>query len=170
MTSTSVKFKTRIRPLKHLKMDYLDIPKTVVKKLGGVLNQRLLCTVNKKTTWQCGLVALGNGRAYISLNKKLMKQMDVIVGAEVNVTLAKDESKYGMKMPEELKSLLGQDKEGHRRFHLLVPGKQRYIIYYVSMVKTSQLRIDRAIRLIENLKHTIEGKESFREILAVKHL
>lgn len=169
MPSPSVKFKTRILPLTHLKMDYLAITKTVVKKLGGTLNKRLLCTVNKTVTWQCGLVALGNGQAYISLNRKIMKQLGVTTGDEVSVTLVIDSSKYGMKMPEELKSLLDQDREGKRRFHLLVAGKQRYIIYYVSQVKTSQLRIDRAIRLIENLKHTVEGKESFREILAMKH-
>ena len=168
MISQSVKFKSRICPLKHLKMDYLDVPKSVIKKLGGTVNQRLLCTVNNAVNWQCGLVALGNGHAYISLNKKILKQLGVTTGAMVSLSLAKDTSKYGMKMPEELKSLLQQDSEGRRRFHLLAAGKQRYIIYYVSQVKTSQLRINRAIRLIENLKQTIEGKESFNMILAVK--
>jgi hypothetical protein len=164
----AIKFTTRIRPLAHLKIDYLEVPKAVVTKIGGTLKQRLLCTVNKTVTWQCGLVALGNGKAYITLNKKIMKQLGVTAGQEVSVSLVKDMSKYGMKMPQELKSLLSQDLEGSRRFHLLVPGKQRYIIYYVSQVKGSQLRIDRAIRLIENLKRTVVGKESFREILAVK--
>ena len=149
-------------------MDYLDVPPSVIKKLGRSFNQRLLCTVNKTVCWPCGLVALGNGHAYISLNKKILKQLGVTTGAMVSVSLAKDTSKYGMKMPEELKSLLEQDSEGRQRFHLLAAGKQRYIIYYVSQVKTSQLRINRAIRLIENLKQTIEGKESFEKILAVK--
>ncbi len=149
-------------------MDYLHVSKSVIKKLGGSFNQRLLCTVNKTVSWPCGLVALGNGHAYISLNKKILKKLGVSTGAEVNVALVKDTSKYGMTMPKELKSLLVQDAEGNRRFHLLVAGKQRYIIYYVSQVKTSQLRIDRAIRLIENLKHTKEGKESFDQILTMK--
>ena len=169
MISQSVKFKSRICPLKHLKMDYLDVPPFVIKKLGRGFNQRLICTVNNTVSWPCGLVALGNGHAYISLNKKILKQLSVSTGAEVNVVIVKDTSKYGMTMPKELKSLLAQDVEGNRRFHLLVAGKQRYIIYYVSQVKTSQLRIDRAIRLIENLKHTQERKESFDQILAMKN-
>ncbi|MGZ4056577.1 MAG: YdeI/OmpD-associated family protein, partial [Bacteroidia bacterium] len=61
-----------------------------------------------------------------------------------------------------------QDEEGMRRFKMLTKGKQRYIIYYVAMVKSSQKRIDRAILLITNLKKTKEGKESFREMLGLK--
>ena len=43
-------------------------------------------------------------------------------------------------------------------------GKQRNIIYFVSGVKSSQLRIDRALKLINNLKALKEGKETMREI------
>jgi len=146
-------------------MTAIEVPMEIVKKLGGIKNQRLQCTVNKTITWQCGLVAHKKGSAYISLNKKLLKEMKAGVGTEVQVSLEKDTSTYGMTMSVELKTLLKQDKEGNRRFHLLPPGKQRYIIYYVSQVKSSQLRIDRAIRLMENLKRTKEGKESFAEIL-----
>jgi Domain of unknown function (DUF1905)/Bacteriocin-protection, YdeI or OmpD-Associated len=162
-----IKFTTHIQPLEHLKITFIEVPKIIVEKLGGMTKQRLLCTVNKKATWQCGMVAHKKGSAYISLNKKILKQLDASVGDEVAVSLVRDESKYGMTMSEELKSLLKQDKEGSRRFHLLPPGKQRYIIYYVSQVRGSQLRIDRAIRLIENLKRTREGKESFKEIVGV---
>ena len=156
-----IKFKTRIYPLKHLKLNYLDVPADIVKKLGGTFKQRWLCTVNNSLTWQCGLVALGKGKAYITLNKKLMTQLGVKVNQEVKVELSEDKSQYGMKMSEELKTLLAQDDEGKRRYHLLPPGKQRYIIYYVAMVKSSQLRIDRAIKVIENLKRTKRGKGEF---------
>lgn len=80
-------------------MNYLDVPKSVIKKLGRSFNQRLICTVNKRFSWPCGLVALGNGHAYISLNRKILKKLGVSTGAEVNVALEKDTSKYGMTMP-----------------------------------------------------------------------
>ena len=72
-----------------------------------------------------------------------------------------------MEMPPELAELLRQDEEGKTRFNQLTPGRQRYIIHYVSAVKSSQLRIDRAILLIENLKKLPKGKESFRETLGM---
>ena len=163
---SSIVFTTNIHRLEHLVgMHYLEVPHDIVQQLGGKFKIRLLCTVNDAITFQCGLVALGNGSGYLSINARRMKQLGLKFGNKVTVKLEKDVSKYGMNMSEELTELLSQDKEGNRRFKLLPPGKQRYIIYYVNMVKSSQLRINRAIKLIENLKKTKEGKESFREIL-----
>ena len=164
--NSSIRFQTNIYKLKHLVgMHYLKIPEKIVKKLGGKFSIRLLCTVNGSVTFQCGLIALGNGDAYISMNATRMKQLNVTFGSKVIVELKKDESTYGMQVPEELSELLAQDTQGFKRFKNLPPGKQRYIIHYVSMVKSTQLRIDRAILLIENLKKLPVGKESFKEML-----
>jgi hypothetical protein len=117
-------------------------------------------------TWKCGLVAHKAGAAYILLNKKQMQMGEFNVGQTVNVSLKKDESKYGMDVPKELEELFKQDKIGKKRFDDLVPGKRRYIIYYVNQVKSSDLRIERAVRLIANLKNLPPGKETFKGILA----
>ena len=168
MTTSSIQFKTHINRLPHLVgMHYIEVPKKIIQKLGGKLNVRLICTVNKALTFQCGPVALGNGEAYISLNAKRMKQLGVKNRDEILVSLIKDTSKYGIDMSEELAELLKQDDEGKKRFNNLPPAKQRYIIYYVSLVKSSRLRIERAILLITNLKMLKPGKESFREILGL---
>lgn len=162
-------YTTPIRRLAYLMgVHYVEVPEEEVQQLGGKLNVRLLCTINGAITFQCGLVALGQGSGYISLNAKRMKQAKVRHGDEVTVALAKDCSAYGVEMPPELAELLQQDEEGSQRFHLLAPGKQRYIIQYVGGVKSSQLRIDRAILLIGNLKRLPQGKESFRDMLGIK--
>ncbi|MFL5751796.1 MAG: DUF1905 domain-containing protein [Bacteroidia bacterium] len=164
-----VKFTTYIDKLKHLVgMHYLLIPARVVKKLGGKFSMRLLCTVNGKLTFQAGLVALGDGDAYISINAKRMKEIGVKTGDEVKVALKEDKSEYGMEVPAELNELLKQDDEGMRRFKMLSPGKQRYIIHYVSTVKSSNKRLERAVLLITNLKRAPEGKETFRQMLGME--
>ncbi|GAB3202589.1 hypothetical protein ABID22_002712 [Pontibacter aydingkolensis] len=161
-----IKYKTCINKLSHLLgMHYLEVPQEVVQQLGGKYNVRLLCTINNSLTFQGGLVALGNGSGYISINNKRLKQLALQAGSDVWVKLEKDESKYGMEVPEELEELLQQDLEGRKRFDGLTPGRQRYIIHYVASVKSSQLRIDRAILLIGNLKQLPVGKESFKEML-----
>lgn len=161
-----ITYKTCIARLDYMNdMHYVEVPPDILQQLGGSLKVRLLCTVNKKITFPCGPIALGNGSGYITINKKRMKELRVGLKDEVHISLIKDPSKYGMDVPEELSELLKQDKEGARRFKLLPPGKQRYIIYYVNQVKSSQLKINRAILLIENLKKTKVGKESFREML-----
>lgn len=164
-----ITYKTKIYKLEHLVgMHYLEVPRDIIDKLGGKFKMRLLCTINDKLTFQGGLVALGNGSGYISINMSRLKKLGLKFKDTVTISLKKDESEFGMEVSEELKELLEQDEEGMRRFKLLTPGKQRYIIHYVNTVKNSQLRIDRAIMLISNLKKTKEGKESFRAMLGLE--
>ncbi len=162
-----VEFKTTIEELQHLSGHYFELSPSIIKKLGGKMSIRLVATVNKKLSWQCGPMALGKGSAYITISAKRMKELGVKPGDTIHISLAKDESKYGVDVPEELAELLKQDSEGEKRFHSLTPGMQRYIINHVGTVKSSRLRIDRAIMLIENLKKLKQGKETFREILGL---
>lgn len=162
-----IQFKTHIGLLQHLPgMHYLEVPQEVVQQLG-TLKIRLHCTVNQTLTFQCGLMALGEGKAYISISKKRMQQLRLALHDTATVALEKDNSAYGTDMPEELKELLHQDEEGNRRFQLLKPSVQRYVLNHVSAVKSPQLRVDRAITLIENLKTLPEGKENFRAMLGL---
>lgn len=146
-----------------LRLTIAVIPKEMVVEVGG-LGTRLLCSVNGFERFHCGLVAFGDGRAYITVNKKRLKKYGVEIGDEISMQLEHDHSKYGVEMPEELEALLEQDIEGASYFEALSDGKKRYIIQYVGAVKSSQLKIDRAIMLIENLK-TMPGKFDFRYLL-----
>lgn len=163
-----IHYETHIGLLTHLPgMHYLEVPQEVVQELGGKLKARLHCTVNGKLRFQCGLMALGEGKAYISITKKRMQELGVKLGSSVAVTLEKDDSPYGTEVPAEMEELLLQDEEGNRRFLLLKPGMQRYMLNHVSAVKSPQLRLDRAITLVENLKKLPEGKENFRAMLGL---
>ena len=165
MLDTPITFKTQIGKLDYLNTRYLEIPKRIITKLGGKLSVRLICTVNNTLEFQCGLMALGEGKAYISINATRMKKLNVAEGDIVSVSLVKDESKYGMEIPVVMAEIFKQDKEAKRRFDLLTPGKQRYVIFYVAGVKSTQLRVDRAMLLLGNLKKLPEGKEEFRAML-----
>jgi hypothetical protein len=160
-----ISFKTHIDKLSYLKTFYLEIPAVVVKKIGGIGKQRLLCEVNKQLKFQCGLMSLPEGKAYISINSKRMKELAVGMGDFVDITLTEDKSEFGVDVPEELTELFKQDPEGKRRFDVLKPGMQRYILNYVNTVKSSQLKLERAFTLITNLKNLTQGKETFKEIL-----
>lgn len=164
----NVSFTSTIYVLKHLlNTAYIEVKPASIKKIGG-LNTRVLCKINDNEFFQAGMVALGEGKAYITINQKRLKAFQINIGDKVNVVLKPDSSAFGMEMPVELETLLAQDEEGLHRFNLLTPGKQRYIINYVSTVKSEQLRIERAILLITNLKKLPVGKESFREMLGLE--
>ena len=160
-----ISFKTHIDKLSYLKTFYLEVPAAIVKKIGGIGKVRLLCEVNKTLQFQCGLVSLPEGKAYISINSKRMKDSGIENGDTVDVILTEDKSEFGVDVPEELTELFKQDPEGKRRFDILKPGMQRYILNYVNTVKNPQLRVDKAFMLITNLKNLTQGKETFKEIL-----
>lgn len=160
-----ISFTTHIDKLSYLKTFYLEIPASVVKKIGGIGKQRLICKVNKQLEFQCGLMSLPEGKAYISINSKRMKDLGVGMGDMVDIILTEDISEYGVDVPEELTELFKQDPEGKRRFDLLKPGMQRYILNHVGVVKSPQLKLERAFMLISNLKNLSQGKETFKEIL-----
>jgi uncharacterized protein YdeI (YjbR/CyaY-like superfamily) len=105
----------------------------------------------------------GDGTHFININKELRDQLKLRVGMEVTATLQKDESKYGLPIPEELQELLIQDPEGDRLFHALTPGKQRSLIYIVGKPKQSETRIKKAVVLIEHLKANL-GKIDFKRL------
>ncbi|MES2618637.1 MAG: DUF1905 domain-containing protein [Bacteroidota bacterium] len=161
-----VTFDSAIHVLTYLMgVKYIEIPPVIVKQLGGSFSQRVICTINQKISFQAGFVSLGNGSAYISVNQARLKKLGVEEGDMVSVSLVKDDSEYGVPMPEELDVLFQQDREGFDRFKGLAMGMQRYIMNHVSAVKNTQKRVDRAILLITNLKKTKKGKETFRAIL-----
>lgn len=159
-------FSSYLDYLPKLKLHYITVPSEIVQSVGGV-GSRLMCSIEDQEAFHAGMVALGGGEAYITINKKRMKAFGIAKGDQVRVTIRKDTSKYGMEMPEELEALLEQDDEGRKRFEQLTPGKKRYIIHYVSQVKNSQLKIDRAILLINNLKELPEGEFDFRKLLGL---
>jgi hypothetical protein len=163
-----MKFTSSISKLDHLNTHYIEISASLVKKLGGKFNVRLLCTLNNKLTFQCGIVALGEGKGYISVNAKRLKELKLKKGDQVDVLLKQDDSEFGAEVPDELAEVVAQDQEAFQRFEKLIPGKQRFIIRHVSAVKSSQLKIERAIFLMNNLKKLSPGKETFKGMMGVK--
>ncbi|MEO7175282.1 MAG: YdeI/OmpD-associated family protein [Saprospiraceae bacterium] len=168
MENELIEFESRIFQLEYLlNVNYVEIPADIIAKLGGNMKQRVLCTINGQLTFQSGFMALGEGKAYVTVNKLRMKQLKLRTGDPVAIRLQKDESEYGMAMPEELSELLKIDDLGSERFEQLSPGKQRWMIYYISQVKSSQLRIDRAILILDYLKSVAPGRLDFREMMGM---
>lgn len=156
----SIAFKSKVEKFTDFSMYYLEVPAKAIKALGGKFRLRLICTVNKKISFQCGLMALGEGRGYITLAKKRMEELGAGLGSPLKVELRPDASKYGMKVPAEFLEVLRQDNEGRKRFDALSPGKKRTMLFYISGTKNVDLRIERSLRMLENLKLLPKGKET----------
>ena len=115
-------------------------------------DKRVICTVNQSISFHAALLSDGMGGYFILLNKQRSKKMALRVGDPVLLELEKDNSKYGMEMPEEFEELLNQDEDGAKIFESLTPGKQRNLIHIVGKVKSSDIRIRKAITILNYLK------------------
>ena len=142
---------------------HIKVPEKIALHYLKQGDKRVVCRLNNEVEIQCAIMAAGDGVYFINLNKKIRDQLKLKEGGQVKVSLKKDESTYGLPMPDELAELLKQDKEGNKLFHQLTPGKQRNIIYAVNHVKDSDLRIQRAMIMIDHLKNN-GGKIDFKKL------
>lgn len=135
----------------------LRVPKEKVAKFGFKGNlRRVVCSLNGTDPFNCALFP-SKGDYFITLNKKLREKLGLSVGRSVSVELVKDESEYGMPMPEEFAEVLRQDIDGQKLFDALSPGNQRLMLKLIVFVKDADKRIIRSLVGIEILKRC-EGR------------
>lgn len=139
------------------------VPDLVARVFTGNNIRRVVCLLNGKIEYQCALLPKGDGSFLITVNKKTRDRLGLKAGSPLQVSLWKDDSEYGLPMPEELAEVLGQDGEGNRIFHALTPGKIRTLLYIVGQVKDPDKRIGRALAIVEHLKMN-SGKINYREL------
>ena len=126
-------------------------------------SRRVVCTINGSHTFQCALLPWTKGGFCIVVNKKIRDKLSISDGDKVKVELVKDESKYGLPMPKELKEVLRQDREANKLFHSLTAGKQRTMLYYIAKSKDVDKRIHMSLILVEHLKNN-DGKIVFPKL------
>lgn len=144
---------------------HFAVPDLVANALIQGDDRRVVCTINSSTTYQCAMLPRGDGSFLISVNKKIRDQLKLTGGSRVQVSLVKDESQYGLPMPEEFAAVLEDDPEGARLLHALTPGKIRTLLYIVGNVKSSEKRIARALAIVEHLKSN-DGQIDYKKLNA----
>jgi hypothetical protein len=142
---------------------FLQVKKEIVARLGFETKaKRILCSINGTEPFPCALLPSGE-QFYIIVNKTKRRALGINAGDKVRVELSKDESQYGLPMPEEFREVLDQDPEGDMLFHALTGGKQRTLLYYVGKWKDTDRRIHYALVMVEHLKRN-SGKVLFPQL------
>ena len=142
---------------------HVSVPEEVSEYFLKKKIKRVICILNENHEFHCALMSQGGGRYFININGDVRKKLKLEIGSEVNVELKKDESKYGMPVPEEFEELLKIDDELDRVFHQLTPGKQRSLLHIIGKPKTSETRLNKAIVVSEYLKQ-VNGKLDFKQL------
>lgn len=131
---------------------HFRVPQNIAKRYSIGTDRRVFCVINGEIEFQCALLHGGKGDFVITVNKKLREALHLKFGAEVDVQIWKDETEYGLPVPEEFAELLKQDGEGARYFQALTPGRRRTLLYLVGNVRTPEMRAFRAIAILNHLK------------------
>ena len=126
-------------------------------------DRRIICHIEGIKSFHCALLPDGNGSWYILLNNKRKKELGLMGGEDILAELEKDRSEYGMEMPIELREVLDQDEHADTLFHKLTPGRMRNIIHSVASVKSTEIKIRRALVYAEHLKKN-KGKIEYKEL------
>lgn len=147
---------------------HVRVPKHIVQEVASGRSRRVICQLNGETEFQCALLPFGSGQYVISINKKLCDTLGLDEGDQVNVRMRKDDSAYGLPVPDELEELLAQDREGNRIFHALTRGKQRTLLYIIGSVKHTEKRLRRALVIVRHLKAN-HGTVNYRQLAAALH-
>ncbi len=148
-----MRFKTTVGKLQNnVYYDHVIVPKNIYEQITEDGNKRVICTINSEEPFHAGLMPKGDGDYFIILKKARMKAFKLTPGMEIEVLLEKDTSKYGMPMPVEFQEVLDTDPEGSEHFEALTDGKKRNLIYLVSSTKNPDLRITKALIMMDHLK------------------
>lgn len=143
-------FETRLTEYKDMLVSaVVEIPKDVLVKLPagrvrveGKLNQVPfnLAVQNKK-----------NGPRYLSVSLAMRKSAKIKPGDKVKVSFSLVDN-HKLELPEEMEAVLAQDDEGAKKWKRLTVGLQRSLVHYINSSKNVDVRIERALFLINKVK------------------
>ncbi len=134
-------------------MHFIPVPADAAALLIKNGNRRVVCTINGTHTMHAALLPRkGIKDYYIFTGKALLKKAGITAGTKLTIQLKVDDSDYQFEMPEELAEVLNTDSDAHGIFHALTPGRQRGMIQLVLMVKSTDKKIERALKIADKIK------------------
>lgn len=130
---------------------HLLIPDEVSARFIDGNNRRVICEMPDGEEYQLALMPSGKGW-YLLMNQKMVKKYHLKEGGRVSIVLSKDNSEFGMEVPEEFTAVLEMEPQAKQAFEDLTKGKQRSLIYIVNKVKSTDSRLRKALAIVQHLK------------------
>lgn len=125
---------------------------------------KLLASFKNRELVFYGAIRKYKGVYLMSFGKRYQKEMGIDKADYFRLQLFENDTKYGVEMPEEFQAVLESDPQAAEGFERLTDGKKRSLIYYIARFKSSQLKIDKALIITENIKLGItDGRELIKD-------
>jgi hypothetical protein len=134
------------------------VPAATVAKMPQQKRTRLLCTIDGKVGYRCGLNHMGDGDFFIIVSTKNLNAIGKKEGDIISFVLTIDENPLGVEMPEVLEALLTQDEDAMSAYNKLTDGKKRSLMYYIIRFKDVDKQVKAATDFLSG--RVVPGRKS----------
>ncbi|MGD1947273.1 MAG: DUF1905 domain-containing protein [Croceivirga sp.] len=124
---------------------YLRLDADIINQFSRKRATRMICTIDEKVSYRCGLNHLGDGNYFVIVAAKYLDALEKKLGDQVHYQIEEDPDQLGVDMPEVLTVFLEQEPELRKVFNKLTDGKKRSLIYQIIKIKDIDMQI-RSIR------------------------
>lgn len=129
---------------------FLKINAETVNRLKHKNKTRLICKLDHKVSFQCGLNHYGDGNFFIIISSRNMKLINRKSGDKIYFEITEDPNPLGAEIPETVSILLEQDDALKEKFNELTDGKKRSILIQINKIKDLDKQVSKTIALINN--------------------
>lgn len=134
------------------------VPDAAWQALGGKATKRVVATLNGHAE-RLGLLPQEGGGRYLLLRKELCQRLGLVIGQELDLTLAPDPNPDYVDLPDELAEALAAWPEAEAAFQAQSGAMRRAIARKVADAKRPDTRARYAVELAERLAR---GAHPFR--------
>jgi Bacteriocin-protection, YdeI or OmpD-Associated len=132
----------------HIVLDEKSIKKLLVDG-----NKRAIATEKiSKESFHCAINLNKQIGYYVYIKASLSKMLKLKEGNTIDLNFVIDTTEHQFEMPEEMQEVLVQDDAAKKIFDSLTNGKKRGLLYLVTMVKSTDKKIEKALLIAEKLK------------------
>jgi hypothetical protein len=132
-------------------MHYIFVDENVVKTFMGKGMKRAICTI-QNVDFHVAFMPKKEGGFFINIGSKICNALSLKAGDAIEAVFKEDMTDYQFEMPEEFAEVLYQDPDAFAVFEGLTDGNKRGLIYLITTVKSSEKRVEKALKIAEKLK------------------
>ena len=137
---------------------YLTIEADIINQFERKRHTRLVCHLDNKITYQCGLNHLGDGNFFIIIAGKYLEQLGKKLGSFVHFKIEQDPNPLGVDVPEVLNVLLAQDGNLNEIHDKITDGKKRALIFSILKIKDIDKQIQGIMAFLAKEKQQLIKK------------
>jgi len=145
-------FTTKLEKLQsNLSYTALFLPYEIVTQLPEKGRLRVAGFLNNKIPFNLAILNLKEGPKYLTVGSILRREAKIKEGDLVQVSFHLVDPNL-LELPEELEIALAQDEDAQRVFDTFTVGYKRSLAHYITSTKNIDVRIKRALELLEKAK------------------